>query len=248
MNIKIMKFGGTSVGSPDTIKKVIGILQHEKKHVSVVVSAYSKVTDQLIATARQAVARQKYQDLYDQLLNRHRQSVEQLISANNQGKTLREVKALFAELKSVLDGVSLIQELTPKTLDFIMSFGERLSAYIISQTCSDRGISALFVDTRKLIITNNAFSRAVVDFKKTNKNIENFFKKNPKVLTIVTGFIGSTDTGETTTLGRGGSDYTASILGAALHASSVEIWTDVDGVLTADPRRGPAGFFIASIT
>ncbi len=220
-----------------------------KQPVVVVVSAYTKITDQLIELAQRAVDRKEYYPLFEELSSRHFNSIEELITNNlRQQKTKTTVQKMLQELKNILTGVQLIQELSPKTLDLIMSFGERLSAYIISQVFCDRGILAQYVDTRKLIQTDANFGKAKVDVQQTEKNLRSFFKKNPQKLKILTGFIAATKDNETTTLGRGGSDYTTSIIGAALDVQVIEIWTDVDGVLTADPRRVKSAFSILSMS
>ncbi len=243
-----MKFGGTSVGTPENIKKVIAIVSKTKQPVLVVVSAYTKVTDQLIEMANCAVSGKEYISLFEKVSIRHVEAIKELIADSSRlQKTEKAVQKTLQELKKILTGVELIKELSPKTLDLIMSFGERLSAYTISQAFIDFGVDAEYVDTRTLIRTDNSFGRAKVDVVQTEKNLRACMKKYPKKLKILTGFIAATKNKETTTLGRGGSDYTASVVGAALAAKAIEIWTDVDGVLTADPRRVKSAFSIPSM-
>jgi len=247
----VMKFGGSSVGNPERILKVIDIVNSKikkKEKIAVIFSAIQGVTDKLIETAFAFLKNdESAQELFNSLVNIHISSAKKLISVNNQTRVIANIKFSLNELQDLLSGVRLVQELSLKTLDFIQSFGERLSVYIISESMKDRGIKAQFVDARKLIKTNDAFGNAVVDFAQTNSNIVEYFKMLEKI-PIITGFIGSTVNNETTTLGRGGSDYTASIFGAALKTKVIEIWTDVDGVLTADPRKVPNAFTLDSLT
>jgi aspartokinase/homoserine dehydrogenase 1 len=249
--MKIFKFGGTSVATPECIQNIIRIIQSLKKEDrprAIVVSAFGGVTDHLIEMSRNAAAgKEAYLTSFRVLSQRHLQAVNKLIPKENRTRVRQEVKAKVDELADTLHGVFLVKELSPKSLDFIMSFGERLSAYIICESFQSIGIPSEFLDTRPLFKTNETFGFARVDKKTTNKNLQAYFKQHPK-LQIVTGFIGSTENNETTTLGRGGSDYTASILGAALSAKEIQIWTDVDGVMTADPKKVPKAFPIDSMT
>lgn len=245
---KVLKFGGTSVGSPQAIKQVIEIVLQQKKSVCLVVSAFSGVTDQLINIATLAAKNQKdYKSLLNQLKTRHIAVVKALISSDRQNQVLTDVKKLISELEDVVEGVFLVKELSAPVLDFIMSFGERLSAFIISESIKNRGIKSQYVDARLLIKTDNCFGDAAVNLKKTYANIKTYFK-NRNELAVVTGFIASAENGQTTTLGRSGSDYTASLFAAALKASSIEIWTDVNGIMTADPRKVKQAFPISSMT
>ena len=178
---------------------------------------------------------------------RHFNVVKELADSRRQADILKEVKLFFDELDDILHGVFLIRELTSRTQDFIVSFGERLSAYIIAEAFKESGVEAQFLDSRLLIKTDEFFGNAKVNFVKTNKNIKEYFSSRQD-LQIITGFIASTDNDQTTTLGRGGSDYTAAILGAALKATVIEIWTDVDGVMTADPRKVKGAFVIPQMS
>lgn len=250
-NKVIMKFGGTSVGSPDAIRQLVTIVSSSKKPVAgVVVSAFSKITNQLVESAQLASKGNKdYSKFFLEIADRHRKVVNELIIGEKVRKvTLEHVEIMLSELESILHGVFLIKELSPKILDTVMSYGERLSAYIISQVFAFKGIRAEFVDARSLITTDASFGSARVDFDQTYSNISNYYRTSKKSLKVISGFIGSTVNGETTTLGRGGSDYTASIFGAALCVSNIIIWTDVDGVLTADPRKVPQAFTIPQMT
>ena len=249
--MKVLKFGGSSVGSPERIKDVIGIVtksDRENGRVAVVFSAFQGITDSLINMSTLAsTGNPDYVKTFDELKNRHFEAVKELVSVKNQSPVLTHIMMNFKELSDVLHGVCLIKELTAKTLDQIVSFGERLSAYIISEALIDSGIDAEFLDSRQLIKCDESFGSGRVQFDITDKNIEHYFSQNKK-LQIITGFIASTKKGDTITLGRGGSDYTASIFGAALHVEEIEIWTDVDGVMTADPRKVKSAFSVSSMT
>ena len=215
--MKILKFGGSSVGNPDRINAVIDILRNtfiDDETGAVVFSAYHGITDKLIKAGE--IASQgstEYETLLEEIEKQHLSFVRQLISVQRQSNILAEIKYILRQLEEILHGVYLIRELSPKSLDFIMSFGERLSAYTISECLTDRNFECSFMDTRNVIKTDKNFGRARVNFPITNKNILSEFDKNEKVR-IVTGFIGSSLNDETTTLGRGGSDFTASIFGA----------------------------------
>lgn len=242
----ILKFGGTSVGSPEIIKKVIKIIKETEKkegRIAVVVSAFSKVTDKLIEVGTLAAKGDKnYKKIFEEIKERHLSAVRELVSRQKPEKTLKNVRDVMEELEDLLHGVFLIKEISKRTLDLIMSFGERLSAYIISEA-----MDVEFLDARKIVKTDEDFGSAKVNFSKTNENIREYFK-NHKKLQIITGFIGSTDNNETSTLGRGGSDYSAAIFGAALNVKEIEIWTDVDGIMTADPRKVKKAFPIDNIS
>lgn len=239
------------MGSADAIKKVIGIVKKpggDARIAAVIVSALSGVTDELIKIANLAAAKDlSYQKVLAELERRHMEVVPKLISRKNQKRSLGHVKALFGYLESVVLGVSLVRELSPGALDYVMSYGERLSAHMLVDALQDRGVACEYVNAREMIITDDTFGEAVVDFVATNKRLQKYFKKHTK-LQIVTGYIGATPDKKTTTLGRGGSDYSASIIGAALKAKVIEIWTDVSGVMTADPRKVKDALPIGSMT
>ncbi|OGF67963.1 MAG: hypothetical protein A2Y62_18380, partial [Candidatus Fischerbacteria bacterium RBG_13_37_8] len=247
----ILKFGGSSLNSSDHIRRVIEIIDRTNKEyqeIAVVVSAFGGVTEELIRISREAVSGENdYVQRLKKLEDRHMEMVKACIYINCQSHLLATVKMMFNELEDVLHGVQLVKELTMRTLDFILSFGERLSAYIITCICSQDSVPAEYLDSRDMVKTNADFGFAKVDVLNTFKNIEEYFSAHP-LLQIITGFIGSTCNNETTTLGRGGSDYTASIFGAALHADEIQICTDVNGVLTGDPRKIPHAFPILHMT
>jgi aspartokinase/homoserine dehydrogenase 1 len=245
----ILKFGGSSVGNAERINGVIKILDQyyirENKKIAVVFSAFQGITDKLIEIGKLAYNRNPlYKEELIKLKKRH---FEIALALNPQNKITEKVDSLFGELEELLHGVLLIKELTNRTLDYILSFGERLSNTIISETMNNRGNKCDYLDASRLVKTNNDFGNARVDFELTNKNIVKYFKVK-KGIQIITGFIGSTVNDEITTLGRGGSDYTASIFGAALNARAIEIWTDVDGILTADPRKVKNSFPLKSVS
>ncbi len=249
--MKVLKFGGSSVGSPSRIKEVIDIIvksDKENGRVAVVFSAFQGVTDTLVNLANLACSGNKqYLTSLEELKERHFEAVRELIPVKNQSHILTNILFNIKELSDILHGVSLIKELTGKTLDNILSFGERLSAFIISEALKERGIDAGFLDSRDLLICDDNFGAGRINFEITDKNIELYFKCHSK-LQVITGFIASTKRGETITLGRGGSDYTASIFGAALQVEEIEIWTDVDGVMTADPRKVRDAFSVSTLT
>lgn len=249
--MKVLKFGGTSVGSVESIKLVIAILEKsisKGERTAVVFSAMGGATNRLIEIGRMAAAgNQEYFELLKVVEERHFATIRGLINVKQQSGTFANIKGLFNELEDILRGVSLIRELTDRTMDLVMSFGERLSTNLITEALKNHGIKAEFCDARQLVRTNDRFGKADVDFATTNRQILEHFAKT-SALQCITGFIGATEEGITTTLGRGGSDYSASIFGAALDAQIIEIWTDVNGLMTADPRKVPNAFTIPAIS
>ncbi|MGL5981452.1 MAG: bifunctional aspartate kinase/homoserine dehydrogenase I [Phocaeicola sp.] len=232
--MKIMKFGGTSVGSVNSILNVKKIVEAVQEPVIVVVSALGGITDKLINASQMAAAGDaSYEKEYQEMVSRHHEMVYTLIPAGTQrNELLEKVNALLTELSDIFQGIYLIKDLSTKTSATIVSYGERLSSIIVAELIE----GAVWFDSRTFIKTLQKYSRHILDTELTNKLIQETFKELPKV-SLVPGFI-STDetTGEITNLGRGGSDYTAAILAAALDANTLEIWTDVDGFMTADPR------------
>ncbi len=249
--MKVLKFGGTSVGTVESINQVIQILQenlNEGREIAVVYSAMGGVTNRLIEIGKLAAASDlEYLQLLKSVEDRHFAAVRGLIDVKNQSSAIAKVKGLLNELEDLLRGVFLIKELSARTNDFIVSFGERLSTTIVTEALKNRGIDAEYLDARKVIKTDDHFGYAEVIGDLTNELIRKHFAQTNK-LQCITGFIGSTIDGVTTTLGRGGSDYTGSIFGAALNATVIEIWTDVDGMLTSDPRKVKNAFTIPTIT
>ncbi len=243
--MKILKFGGSSVSTPSRIRSVIEIIKPRlNSEIALVFSAFGGVTDQLIQVSALALeGNAAYKDKLLELQKRHLEAVRELTSVQYQGSVLAQVKIRINELEDVLHGVYLVRERTPRTLDYIMSFGERLSAYIIAEALKDRGVAASYLDAREVVRTDDHFGQARVDFELTNKLIKDYFRHHSEVQ-VITGFIATSESGETTTLGRSGSDYTAAIFAGALHASALEIWTDVDGMMTADPRLVKKAFTV----
>ncbi|MDR1381552.1 MAG: bifunctional aspartate kinase/homoserine dehydrogenase I [Tannerella sp.] len=231
--MKVLKFGGTSVGSVNSILNVRKIVEAVDEPVIVVVSALGGITDKLLHTANLASTGDKaYRKEFNEMVARHKTVVEGVLSGARQAAVMRKVMETLDELENIYRGVFLIKDLSDKTSDAIVSYGERLSSVIVCGVIR----SARLYDSRRFIKTHRQFSRHVVDFEQTNSLIRKTFRPAPKVA-LVPGFISSSiEDGEVTNLGRGGSDYTASIIAAALEASILEIWTDVDGFMTADPR------------
>ena len=247
--MRILKFGGSSVGTSERIQKVLALISENSKDetIVVVVSAFQGITDQLTEMGKNASnGDASYLETLTALKDRHQRTIQELIP-NETTEFQKEIDSRFKELEDVLHGVYLIRELSLRTLDVIMSFGELFSARIITEAARFAGLIAEFLDTRTIIKTDSRFGSARVLFDVTNPLIQHYFENN-FVLQIATGFIASTVREETTTLGRGGSDYTASILGAALNASEIQIWTDVNGVMTGDPNKIPTAFPVETMT
>jgi aspartokinase/homoserine dehydrogenase 1 len=245
-----LKFGGSSVRDAERIKNVISIVKKDIKTgkiAGVVFSAIQGVTDDLNRISRMAAVRNElYTVEFKKLKERHFTIVDELLSSRMHTKTEASVNMLLSDLEEILKGVYLVKELSAKTLDFIQSFGEMLSNIIISYAFLENKVDNDFLDARRVIKSDNNFGSAHVLIDISNKNIKEHFNSNKK-LQIITGFIASTANNETTTLGRGGSDYTVSIIGAALETKCIEIWTDVNGVLTADPKKVRDAFPITNM-
>ncbi|MBN2519301.1 MAG: bifunctional aspartate kinase/homoserine dehydrogenase I, partial [Bacteroidales bacterium] len=231
--MKVLKFGGSSVGSPEIILEVKKIIENQNDQCLVVVSAFKGITDQLIRISVLASKRDEtYKTEIVEIEKRHLETIRKIVPKTSIEFVSAKVKNLIADLDDLLHGVFLLKDLTPKTQDYILSFGETLSSFIISKAIKN----AEFIDSREIIKTDNNFGNAKVDFKSTNELIKKQFKSFQKTA-VLPGYIATSINDETTTLGRGGSDYTAAILAAALNAEQLEIWTDVDGFMTADPRK-----------
>ncbi len=246
--MKILKFGGTSLKDAQQIQRVSRIITRQQQPFIVVVSAFAGVTDCLIRAAQMAAeGDDSYRNIEKELEERHLDMVRRLLPSTAQSAVISQVLLMLNDLHDLLHGVYLLRELSARVLDYVMSFGERLSALIISETLKGQNVSAVYVDARKLIKSNERFGRAQILYDSTFEAIRTFFKHQTGI-PVVTGFIASTLQGETTTLGRSGSDFTASVLGAALAAHEIQIWTDVSGVLTADPQRVSEAFTIPMLT
>ena len=230
--MKVLKFGGTSVSSAENIRIVKEILEKQEKGSIVVVSAFGGVTDHMITTAELARNRDSaWQDECRAIRERHRQVAEALLEGSEKQEAIAEITTLLDEFHEILEGVFRLRDLSPKTLDLLLSFGEQLSASLIARYVK----GARYMDARQLIRTNSEFGQATVEFEITNRQIEQQIGSLDH-MALIPGFIASDPDGETTTLGRGGSDYTAAIIAAATGADLLEIWTDVNGFMTADPR------------
>jgi aspartokinase/homoserine dehydrogenase 1 len=252
---KILKFGGSSISSPERIRTVASIVLDaaKKERVVVVVSAFQGVTNQLLECAQLAETGDlKFQSIFKILVKRHTAALKALHNDRPPKQVASTLQIILAELSDVLQGIYLLRHSSPRALDLTASFGERLSALTIASFLQ-RSQPSCFVDSRDIVKTNDQFTRAAVQFDKTNGAIKTYFKKlfehsSKRLIPVVTGFIGSTDDGLTTTIGRNGSDYSAAIFGAALNVSLIEIWTDVDGILSADPRSVPAAFVVPQMS
>lgn len=237
--MQVLKFGGSSVANADNINKIVSILEERLKteKLVVVVSALGGTTDALISSVLLASeGNELYKEELRKIENRHLDAVHQLLPVAQQSRVLSMVKQQCNEIEDICNGVFLLRELTPRTKDRIISYGELLSSQIISAKFQSAGFENKWADARNFIITNSHHGNAVVDFDSTNQKIQEYFSTTPGSFFLVPGFIASDKTGITTTLGRGGSDYTASIIAAAMDAGTLEIWTDVSGMMTADPR------------
>ncbi|MFR9602727.1 MAG: bifunctional aspartate kinase/homoserine dehydrogenase I [Rikenellaceae bacterium] len=232
--MKVLKFGGTSVGSVESLRNVEQIVNGSSEEMVVVVSAFGGITDLLIATATSAhKGCDSYRETLDRMILRHHDMIDGIVPSPRRAELKAKLQPLFDDLCNIYTGIYLIRDLSPKTMDTIVSYGERLSSTIISYIFDD----VTLVDSRELIKTTPQFGKHVVDFDTTNSLIEAAFAECTTRVKLLPGFIASDKkSGEITTLGRGGSDYTAAILAAALGADILEIWTDVDGFMTADPR------------
>ncbi|MBI3189237.1 MAG: aspartate kinase, partial [Ignavibacteriales bacterium] len=253
--MKILKFGGSSVASPERIRGVARIVLEasKKDKLLVVVSAFQGITDKLLECARTAERGDvTYQTQFNLLADRHWETAKALHSKKIPKALAEKIQQLLHDLHDVLHGVYLLRHCPPRGFDLTASFGERLSALIISSSIN-RTHPSCFADARNFVVTDDQFMHAEVLFQQTNAAIQKYFKQlwkeqSNKTIPLVTGFVGSTEDGRTTTIGRNGSDYTAAIVGAALNVSVIEIWTDVDGVLSADPREVKDAFVLPSIS
>jgi aspartokinase/homoserine dehydrogenase 1 len=233
--IKILKFGGHSFANADCIRHVVGIIQHQNKKsgLAVVVSAMKGVTNQLISLAESAAKNEDFESDFHMFVQQYMDVIKTLFSVNDTDIRCR-LDDYFNELKSDLSSLFSGKKLTPQFRDKILSYGELLSSAILSELLSQKNIPSEQLDACKVILTDDNFGSAHVHYQKSYNRIRTYYKGRKK-LQIITGFLGATEDGKTTTLGRNGSDYSASIFGAALNASTIEIWTNVSGILSADP-------------
>jgi aspartokinase/homoserine dehydrogenase 1 len=237
--MQVLKFGGTSVANADNIRKVTAIVRQAvaKEPVVLVFSALGGVTDALISSASIAAeGNENYTSALQEIEQRHLETVKALIPVAQQSGVLSMVKKYCNEIEDICNGIFLLGELSARTKDRIAGYGELISSRVIAANLKAGGLNNTWKDSRELIVTNADYGNAIVDFAATNNNIENYFASGIPPLVVLPGFIAAHEGGATTTLGRGGSDYTAAIVAAALDASVLEIWTDVSGMMTADPR------------
>ncbi len=236
--MKVLKFGGTSVGTAESIKTLLGIVVAEAKSEKpvVVLSAMSGVTNLLTEMAEKAERGEDYDEILKRIEAKHFAVIRALLPAAAQNPVFTKLKIFFNELEDLLQAVSNLRELSLQTKDQILSYGERCTTFMVAHIASLQIIESLFVDGSGLIKTDNNFGQAKVDTALSEMLISNFYRTNADKVLFLTGFIASNMAGRLTTLGRGGSDYTAAIWGSALNVSEIEIWTDVNGMMTADPR------------
>jgi aspartokinase/homoserine dehydrogenase 1 len=273
--MKVMKFGGTSVKDASRIRDMVKIVSRENlsEGLVVVCSAMKGITDDLIRAARQAESGEAaYAAVLDAIWQRQENAMAELFAtgtatSGTQTSTTTttaktadiardartDLAAMFHEMQEICHGILLIRECSLRSLDLMMSFGERLNNRLIAAYLQSLGYDAWYVDARDMVLTDTSFGGGMVDFARTNYNIQMYFNKVwggtwKGRIALVTGFVGATADGITTTLGRNGSDYTGAIFGAALDVSDIEIWTDVDGVLSADPRVVKKAFVIPELS
>lgn len=234
----VLKFGGTSVGSAQSINNVIAILEQRSKETKVVcvVSAIGGITDKLLKAGTLAQNKnERYLSVFKDIKTIHLKIIDELIPTKSNSIS-EHLESKFNGLKRLLDGIYLINELSPKTTDKLLSYGELLSSYLITRTMQSRSLDVELKNSQDLMVTNSNFTKAEVNYVLTNTNITNYFKTVRQQITILPGFIAKSTLGEITTLGRGGSDFTAAIVAAALNVEKLEIWTDVNGMYTANPK------------
>lgn len=249
--MQVLKFGGSSVANADNIKQVISIVNQKEQAQKklVVVSALGGITDLLLNAAIEAAeGTEAYKEKLLQVEQRHLEAVKKLLPVATQSALLSLVKKSCNEIEDICNGIYLLRELTPRSRDRIASYGEWLSSQIIAAAFQAGGVQAVWKDSRELILTDSSFTSAEVDFAATDQLIKNYFDHAEGRLFILPGFIAADKNKITTTLGRGGSDYTAAILASALQASVLEIWTDVSGMMTADPRLTSNARIISNIS
>ncbi|KLT64797.1 bifunctional aspartate kinase/homoserine dehydrogenase I [Pedobacter sp. BMA] len=248
--MKVLKFGGTSVGSAENIKTLLSILAQEKLQSNpvVVLSAMSGVTNLLTDMAEKAERGEDYDASLKEIEAKHFAVIRALLPAAAQNPVFTRLKIFFNELEDLLQAVTNLRELSLQTKDQILSYGERCSSFMIAHIASQQFAEALYVNGSELIKTDSNFGQAKVDTELTEMLINDFYQANSTKVLFVTGFIASNSAGRVTTLGRGGSDYTAAVWGAALTAEEIQIWTDVNGMMTADPRIVKKAFSLPELS
>ncbi|MDQ6678401.1 MAG: lysine-sensitive aspartokinase 3 [Acidobacteriota bacterium] len=247
-----MKFGGSSVESAQAIERVAGIVKsREERRPVVVVSAMGKTTNKLLAIAQSAVRgkREEYLGQIHDLRDFHSREARHLVALSDRTALDRTLDDHFQELTELAKGLAVLGELTPRATDAIASYGERLSSYIVTLAFRHLGIAAIHMDARQLIVTDNRHTQAAPLYPETYARLaERVPQASRDHVIVMGGFIGATREGVTSTLGRGGSDFTASLVGAGISAEEIQIWTDVDGMLTADPSLVPDGHRVRTIS
>jgi bifunctional aspartokinase / homoserine dehydrogenase 1 len=246
--VKIIKFGGDCLADPIRFRLCLDTLRTDSGAPAVVVSAVAGVTDALIRAADAAAGGEgSYPDLLDEIRDRHLALIRALLPPKDHSPPITALQLTLNELDDILHGVELVGECTPRTLDLVMSFGERIAAQLFTAYAGLAGIPGRFVDARDLIVTDGQHGRAVVDYAESYSRIRAALLPGGGI-PVITGFIASTRGGATTTLGRNGSDYTASIVGAALGAEVIEIWTGAEGVRSASPEHVPDAFVLPQLS
>lgn len=249
--MKILKFGGTSVGSVQSIQTLLNILKEEvgnNEKPVIILSAMSGVTNLLLAMAEGAARGSDFTEQLAELEKRHFDVVKSLLAIQNQNPAFTKLRIHFNQLEELLQGVLTLKELTPKTRDLVLSFGERCATLMICKIAAQYLPDALYVDASELIKTDSSFGQAKVNIELSELLIRGFFQQHADKILFVTGFIAANEAGQITTLGRGGSDYTAAIFGSALNAAEIQIWTDVNGMMTADPKMVKKAFSLPELT
>jgi aspartate kinase len=248
----VMKFGGTSVESASAIERVASIVKSRLDlHPIVVVSAMGKTTNKLLALAQSAIAGQRdeyIRQLHD-LRDFHSREARLVVPLANRAELDRALDDQFQEMTELVKGLAVLGELTPRSIDAISSYGERLSSYVVTLAFEHFGVPSVHLDSRKVIVTDSRHTQAAPIFSETYRRLAATIPPlAANKVVVMGGFIGATEAGVTSTLGRGGSDFTASIVGAGVNAKEIQIWTDVDGMLTADPTILPGGHRVKMIS
>lgn len=247
----VLKFGGTSVESPEKIDRILDIANSQIDRAPVLISsAMGKTTNKIEDIMTYAVLgdREKAYSLIEEIKDLHLKTAESFLTGGILESTHADIITLISQFTSLVKGLTLLHECSPRSRDALLSFGELLSTRIISSRAIERGINTELLDSRNLIKTDENFNAAIPQLDKTNEAVRNSVFPEPLKLIVAQGFISSTEKGVTTTLGRGGSDYSATLIGSALSAQEVQIWTDVDGIMTSDPRYVKGAKTISSIT
>ncbi|MDX2188773.1 MAG: aspartate kinase [Bacteroidota bacterium] len=249
--MKILKFGASTLADAASIDKVVAIIaaeQKKNKDICVVVSSLKNVTTDLEEISKQALSGEStYRELLQLLEERHFNIVKKFVDVKHQAKVLANIKVILNDLEDILHGVFLLWELSPRTVDHIQTYGVRISAYMLSEILKSKGIEVQYVDSQSIIVTDNVFANAHVQVEDSEKKIKDHFKKS-KGIQIITGQIGASLKGESTSLGRDGTSYTASLIGAVLNAEIIEIYTDRDGIMNADPDMVKKAYSLDSLT